>query len=242
VVAALALLLGTTACSGDRPSLAAPQTVDPQEPAKLAELDPRAVDLVSVATAVVPQVAVYDAVDAPEPSRTFANPVASGGPLVFVVVRASGDRYEVQLPVAPAGATGWLAAADVTVARHNYRAEVRLSEFRLDVYLQGQVVRQIKLAVGRDGRPAPGDGYFVDELVQPPQLEPALGTFAFGLTGWGDGAAAFDGAPGQYGLHGTADTSTLGTTTERGSLAMSVADIEDLASFLPLGVPVTVVA
>src|SRR5690606_23288217 len=97
---------------------------------------------------------------AAEPTSTLANPVATGGPLVFVVERASGAWYEVLLPVAPAGTTGWVRAADVTVARHNYRIEVHLAEFRLDVFLQGQIVRQLKLGEG-PATPPPGDDYFV---------------------------------------------------------------------------------
>jgi hypothetical protein len=241
-LALFAIVVASAACTGERPSLAAPEaTAPPSEPAKQAELEPRAVDLVAVATAVVPQVAIYPGPDAPEPTSSLANPIASGGPLVFVVERASGAWYEVLLPVAPAGASGWVRTTDVTVARHNYRIEVHLSEFRLDVYLQGQIVRQLKLAEG-PATPPPGDGYFVTALAQGPQLDPALGTFAFVVSGWGDGATAFTGGPGQYALHGTADSAGIGRRVGTGSLAAVTPQVDDLATFLPLGVPVTVLA
>jgi lipoprotein-anchoring transpeptidase ErfK/SrfK len=242
---ALTAFLALSGCSGERPSLAEPAAGDtgaPVDAAKLATLDPRAVDVATVATAVVPTVAVYDEPGAPEPSRTLDNPIASGGPLVFVAEQSTGDWLQVLLPVRPNGSTGWVRAADVTLARHNYRIEVHLSEFRLDVYLQGQIVRQVKIGVAKESTPTPGGRYYTTELIQPPAPDSVYGTLAYGLSGFSDVLESFNGGPGQLGIHGTNDASSIGQQVSSGCIRMRNEDIEDLASFLPLGVPVTVVA
>jgi hypothetical protein len=243
IVVLLAIALVTAAgCSGERPSLAAadPESTSTTEPRKLATLDTRAVDATVVATAVVPTLAVYDAPDAPEPARSFANPLPSSGPLVLLVDRTAAGWLQVVLPSSPAGATGWVRTSDVTVARHNYRIDVHLSEFRLDVHLEGQVVRQIKIGLATGSLPAPGGRYYTTELLQPASPDGVYGTFAYVLSGWSDPPTTFTGAIGQLGIHGTAQADSIGTQATVGSIRMRNEDIEDLATFLPLGVPVTV--
>jgi lipoprotein-anchoring transpeptidase ErfK/SrfK len=229
---ALAVAVGASAgCTGERPSLAAPveaSDLPPVEAGKVATPDARGVDVAVVATAMVPDVGVYATPDAVEPNQTFTNPRPEGGPLVLLVDRSIGEWHQVLLPEGPAGSAGWVRSADVTVTRHNFRIEVHLSEYRLDVFLQGQLVRQLKIGIGGPAAPAPGGRYFTTELVQPRTPDPVLGSLAYRLSG------------GDFALHGTDDPAGIGRHAAEGSIFMRDDEIEELATFLPLGVPVGV--
>jgi hypothetical protein len=214
----LLLACTLTACSGDRPSLAGADPAPANtlaEPGKVAIPDTRAVDTAVVATAVVPLVAIYASPDAPEPVATLDNPLAGGGPLVLLVDRTIDGWHEVLLP-SGGEATGWLRAADVTTTRHNYRIEVHLSDLRLDVYLHGQIARQVKVTAGNDAPLAAGTRSYTTELEQ---REGAM--LAYVLSGTGLRIRGRDG--------------TVAT-----GIVLPEQDIEDLATFLPLGVPVSV--
>jgi lipoprotein-anchoring transpeptidase ErfK/SrfK len=236
---ATALLAG---CRAPRPSLADDNVArgSGNAPAKIASLDPRAVDVSVVATASVPAVAIYDSPTAAQPSRTLPNPIQSGGPLVFLVDQSIAGWHRVLLPVRPNGTTGWVRASDVTLARHNYRIEVRLSEMRLEVYLAGEIVRDYPIGVGKESTPTPGGRYYTTELLQPPTPDSVYGSYAYGLSGYSEVLERFSGGPGQLGIHGTNNPSTIGTQVSSGCIRLRNEDIEDLVSFLPLGVPVTV--
>jgi lipoprotein-anchoring transpeptidase ErfK/SrfK len=131
-------------------------------------------------------------------------------------------------------------ATDVTISRHSYRIDVFLADHRLEVRQQGQLVQQITVGVAAPSAPAPGRFYFTTELVKPPTVDGPLGAYAWGVSASSDVLAPFTGAPGQFGIHGTNDPASVGGAVESGSIRLRNADITVLASFLPVGVPVTV--
>lgn len=168
-------------------------------------------------------------------------------PLTFLVVGQDGDWLEVLLPVPPAGSTGWVRAADVTVSTTDLRLEVRLGEHRLLLHQADQVALDVPLALGSGLLPVPGR-YFVTELLQPPGSVAGSGSvygaFVYGLSGYPPLLASLAAGQGITGIHGTGDPAGLGADATPGSVRILDADIARLVQEfgLPLGTPVDVVA
>lgn len=62
------------------------------------------------------------------------------------------------------------------------------------------------------------------------------------LSGFSEVFESFNGGPGQLGIHGTNDPSSIGRKVSSGCVRMSNTDIGRLASMLPVGVPVDAIA
>ncbi len=193
-----------------------------------------------VAEAAVPEVQVFDQPGDANPARTVPSPEPSGAPTVFLVLQRRSDMAEVLLPVRPAGSSGWVRLADVTLTQHRWRMVVELAAYRLTVFQGPNVVRVETIGIGTAGTPTPGGRWYTTELLQPPKPDGPYGSYAFGLSGFTGTADGPAGAFGQLGLHGTNDPSTLGHNVSLGCIRMSNAAISALATQLPLGVPVEV--
>ncbi len=250
-VVLVSLALAAAACADDdsRPELASPDTTkDVVVPSTTLAAGITTItaatllDVSLVAAAVVPEVAVYDTPDSPTSRLSLANPIASGGPLVFLVDEQIEGWIEVLLPLRPNGSTGWIRASDATLTQHQFRIEVHLAEFRLDVYQGGEPVFSATVGVARDNAPTPGGRYYVTELLQPPEPDSPYGTFAYGLSGYSDVFETFNGGAGQLGIHGTNDPSTIGQQVSSGCVRLRNEDIEQIVRYLPLGTPVEIIA
>lgn len=199
-----------------------------------------------VATAKIPSVAVFDAPDQPQPSRTMDNPVPGGDPLVFLVKEERPDWLDVYLPARPNGTTGWIRPADVDLATHNYRILVELGAHQITVWKGNDVFDQEPVAVGTTDTPTPGGLYYTAELKQPvdskgrPIPNGPYGPYAYGLSGFSDVLVDFAGGNGMIGIHGTNDPGSIGTDVSHGCIRMSNEGITKLAQNLPLGVPVEI--
>ena len=165
-------------------------------------------------------------------------------PLTFLVKDIPGAQrcqwVEVYLPVRPNGSTGWVKAADVTLARNPYRIEVQLAEFKLLVFKDDQQIKEIPIGVAKDNTPTPGGLYYTTELIKTPDPSGAYGPYAFGLSGFSDTLTTFNGGPGQLGIHGTNQPGAIGSKVSHGCIRMSNENITALAQMLPLGTPVQV--
>ncbi|MEN0101818.1 MAG: L,D-transpeptidase, partial [Curtobacterium sp.] len=73
------------------------------------------------------------------------------------------------------------------------------------------------------------------ELLAP--TNDGYGPYAYGTTAFSDVLNSFGGGPGQIGLHGTNDSSSIGSGASHGCVRMHNADITALAKLLPLGTP-----
>ncbi|MDD9371843.1 MAG: hypothetical protein PV358_17115, partial [Acidimicrobiales bacterium] len=93
-----------------------------------------------VATAVPAQVQVYATAADTEPTTLLDNPNENGAPLVFLVKEDQGEWLEVYLPIRPNGSTGFVRAADVTVADNPYSVDVKLAEHRIIVTKGDEVI------------------------------------------------------------------------------------------------------
>ena len=196
--------------------------------------------------------AIYDAPGGTTPVKTLANPRLINNdpnakvPLVFLVKDIPDAQKcqwaQVYLPERPNGSTGWVKASDVTFTRDEYRVEVRLGEFKLRVFKDDQQTEEIPIGVAKENTPTPGGLYYTTELIKTPDPSGAYGPYAFGLSGFSDTLTSFNGGPGQLGIHGTNQPSTIGTRVSHGCIRMSNENITRLSQVLPLGTPVQIVA
>lgn len=182
-------------------------------------------------------------------SQTLVNPILVNNdpnakvPLTLLVNKASGkDWLEVFLPVRPNGSTGFVKTSDVTLTTHKYHIEVRLSAFSLKVFNGDELVMDTRIAVAASNTPTPGGLYYTNMLLKPPDANAGYGTYAYGLSGFSDVLKSFNNGPGQLGIHGGGDDSSIGRRVSHGCIRMRNSDIERLASVLPLGVPVQIIA
>lgn len=162
-----------------------------------------------------------------------------GQPQVFLVVGEQAGRYEVLLPVRPNGSKGWIDAADVTVASHDYQIQVSLSGFRMLVQKGTEVVVDTPVGVGAADTPTVGGEYYTWVLIDPTNA--GYGSYAYGLSGFST-LEAFAGGDGRLGIHGDTDPSSFGRQVSHGCVRVPDAVMVRLAEEigLPLGVPVVV--
>ena len=197
-----------------------------------------------VATATVPEVAVYPDPGAPEAAVRLKSPTASGAALVFLVqgARPQGDWLPVLLPIRPNGSTGWVRRGDVQLTPNDYRLRVDLEERELSFAESGDVRWTIPIGVGTQAMPTPPGEYFVKELVKPGKDEGLYGPFALGLSGYTDrpGASDFKGGDGALAIHGTDDPDSIGRQVSHGCIRVPNDVITYLAATLPMGTPVEI--
>ena len=156
------------------------------------------------------------------------------------------ERLEVYLPGAPQrehrlGRRGRRAASRGVP----YRIEVGISEHRIRVFRDDEVILDEPVGVGRTDRPTPGGVYYLKELLQPPDPNGPYGTYAYGLSGLLQRARrASTAAPGVIGIHGTNEPDTVGTDVSSGCIRLHNDVIERLVEEigLPLGTPVEILA
>ena len=245
--AVVALSILAAGCAGDRPELAAEPdettttTTEPETTTTVPE------PVAEVAQAKAASIDVFDAEDAAAPVRQIVSGVDTSVdtiPVVFLVKAKGDDRLEVYLPVRPNGSTGWVNAADVTVTGVPYRIEVGISEHRIRVFKDEEVIVDEPVGVGRTDRPTPGGIYYLKELLQPPDPNGPYGTYAYGLSGFSNVLQSFNGGPGVIGIHGTNEPAAIGSDVSSGCIRLQNDVINRLVNEigLPLGTPVEILA
>ena len=148
------------------------------------------------------------------------------------------------LPVRPNGSSGWVDADDVTIAGVPYRIEVGITEHRIRVFGDEEVILDEPVGVGRTDRPTPGGIYYLKELLQPPNPDGAYGIYAYGLSGFSNVLQSFNGGSGVIGIHGTNEPEKVGTDVSHGCIRLHNEAIERMVEDigLPLGTPVEILA
>jgi lipoprotein-anchoring transpeptidase ErfK/SrfK len=222
------------------PSATATATPTPTLTASATPVDPAAVDApasTTIAAASGPSVPVSTEPGAPATDQ-LTNPLSSGAPLVFRVVDQRDGWVQVQLAQRPNGSTGWVPDSAVSLSTTDYAIVVTEASNTLDLYRAGEVVDSYPVATGTGGTPTPTGRFALTELLAP--TNDGYGPYAYGTTAFSDVLNSFGGGPGQIGLHGTDDASSIGTDASHGCIRMRNADITALAGRLPLGTPIQV--
>jgi lipoprotein-anchoring transpeptidase ErfK/SrfK len=95
------------------------------------------------------------------------------------------------------------------------------------------------VAVGTGGTPTPTGSFYITMLVTPTN-QAAYGPYAFGLSAYSEVLFSFAGGDGQVGIHGTADTGSIGQDVSHGCIRVHNDAITRMANLLPLGTPVEI--
>jgi hypothetical protein len=228
-------------CSADEPETALPPS-DDDRPSNDAN---DGVDDAVVVAASTEDLPVWESPDDDMPAlETLRVGRQVSGELVSLVVGERGrDWLEVELPTAPAGHTGWIKRADVTLSRHRFRIEVSVSDHTLTLHTGEAEALTARVAIGTADTPEPGTTLFIKDLVKPPNPTGPYSRYAYGLSGTANDLAAFQAGRGVVAIHGVADPSTLGRDVATGSIAVAPDVMTRMveAYGLPLGTPVDVV-
>lgn len=191
------------------------------------------------ATAKKTVLTVHESPDG-EITSKLEHPNPTGAPLTFLIKDHQDDWLEVYLPTRPNGATGWILAGGVEVQELPYRLEVSTSENELSLYESGELIETFTVATGTGGTPTPHGTFYLTELLAPTNA--GYGPYAYGLSAFSEVLSEFGGGPGQIGLHGTDDASSIGQAASHGCIRLSNEDITALAEMLPLGTPIEISA
>lgn len=234
VAAALAAVLLT----GCAPAVPAAQH-SPKAPAPARTPVPVAVQpsAGTVATATGSEIVALDAPRGAEVA-TFKNPIAAGSPATFLVVTQKDGWIQVKLPIRPNGSTGWVPASAVSLATVHYSLDVSTSARTVTLLQDGSAVRTFSAAIGTGDTPTPLGSFYLTELLAPTNA--GYGPYAYGISAFSDVLNSFGGGPGQIGMHGTDDRSSIGQAASHGCIRLSNEDITYLAGMLPLGTPITI--
>jgi hypothetical protein len=232
------LWAGTVACGGGDDPAVTQGSVD-TDGGPTTTADPFEV---TVASAPGSTLDVYAEPDAPEPDHQVNSPEGENVPLTFLVKEEQGDWLHVDLPERPNGSTGWIKRDDVELSTHNFHITVTLAEFNIKVFQGDEVILDAPVGVAEDNTPSPGGEYYTTSLLQPPDPNSVYGTYAYGISAFSEVLETFSGGPGQLGIHGTNDPTSIGTQVSHGCIRMHNEDIEQLVPVLPLGVPVEIIA
>ena len=197
---------------------------------------------VLVATSSVPSIPVYATPRALGPSQTLANPNPLGAPLTLLVNAVQGGWLQVYLPERPNETTGWVSRSNVSLTSDYYRIQVSLSARTIRLYQSGTQVFESSVAVGAPDAPTPTGHFFVTEVLQLTDPGDAYGPYALGLSGFSNTYYSFDGGPGQIAIHGTNQPWVIGGYASHGCVRLTNPEITKLATQVPAGTPVDIIA
>lgn len=252
VVAVVAvLLIGASACGSAAGETAASTTTG-------APTTTRAATTSSTTVPVDPdETLVADIRDEVSVLSTFVEP--DGEPAVFeyeitnptyfdnrltlmVTDRTDDGRWlRVQVPVRPNGSEAWIRAEDAEVRTHRYRAEVDLTERAVTVWNGDEVVASTGAVIGKDTTPTPVGRFFVNDLVEKWDGS-AYGPYILSLSGFSEALETFNGGVPVIAIHGTNRPDLLGGAHSNGCIRIPNDVVELLASTVPMGTPVDIVA
>lgn len=246
---ALAGLIGLVAAGSSVPASAATKTTKKSTKAVLAPtFNPCPTGRVTTVAAMTNRkfgatIKVYNEPNENEqPKNTLAVGAELAGVIVFTVNRTEGAWMNVNIPVRPTGATGWIKASEVHTYQHGYWININLNRRQLTVCNAGRVIQQEKVGIGAPNQPTPTGIFYTADLIKPKGgPNGAYGPFAFGLSGYSEVVFNFAGGDGRLGIHGTNAPTKLGTPVSAGCIRVANTGITKMAKTLPLGVPVEIV-
>ena len=194
--------------------------------------------------AAVDQLQIYDRVPpGSQLALTFPREGKKQISSTFLIIGEAEDAqgrlwYQIRLPIRPNGSTGWVRAADVTVATITYSLRVDLSDHRLDLYEAGRLKKSYPVGVGTVDNPTPPGEYYITIKMKPTNSNGVYGVLAMGVSGFSNKLTDWP-QGGQLGIHGTNDPSTVGKDVSHGCIRLKNEDILDLSQYVAYGTPVS---
>jgi lipoprotein-anchoring transpeptidase ErfK/SrfK len=198
----------------------------------------------SYAAVVIERATAYRAPGA-GPSTTFGRLNQNGVPTVFGVLAERVDArcrarwYHVQLPLRPNGATGWVAADDVSLARVTTRIEVDLSARTVTLFDRGRRLLSTRVAIGSPQTPTPTGRYYVNQRLVPDDPSGPFGPGAIGISAFSDVLTEWT-QGGPIAIHGTNRPELIGGAVSNGCIRVRNADLRRLFARVRAGTPVVV--
>ena len=165
-----------------------------------------------------------------------------GGPAVSDVVRRVGPWLAVTSELVPNGQVAWVrSGADVILAPVHDAIRVSLSARRLELYVDGKLVKSYTVAVGAPSSPTPTGRFSVAEKLSGARFGSVYGCCILGLTahqpdppaGWSRTQSYF------VAIHGGGG---IGAAVSAGCLHLPNSELRHLMRVLPFGTPVFIAA
>lgn len=189
------------------------------------------------------EVEIYEGPELAAPSRVLEAVTILGTPRVFLIKSGPVDGWvEVSLPIRPNGSTGWVRADSLELEVLDYSMFVDLSDRRLRLEQNNEVVLETEIAIGSPTNPTPTGSYFVTDIVQLSDPSGPWGSFALGLSAFSDTITEFNGGDGIIGIHGTNRPASIGQPVSLGCVRVLNEIATRLAELVKLGTPVEIAA
>ena len=160
---------------------------------------------------------------------------------VLSVVEREGDWLAVLVPELENGEVGWVQEADVdSLDTVGWALRADLSERVIEVERNGEVVKRVKVGIGREDHPTPTGRFAVTDKLRVTDPGSPYGCCVVALTG--HQTQLPDGWPGgdRLAIHATNDESGLGKAVSLGCMRADPDDARWMMDALPLGTPVFV--
>jgi hypothetical protein len=172
--------------------------------------------------------------------RTLPATTILGTPTVVRILGEGGPRYEVALPGRPNGATGWVDRDDLELFPALRSIEVDLSDRRLVVKEEDEIIFTTQVGVGSPSSPTPTGSFFITDAVIIHASSGPWGPFAFGLSARSNTVTEFNGGDGIIGIHGTNRPRSIGSAQSLGCVRLPNEMITELFELVGVGTPVEI--
>jgi lipoprotein-anchoring transpeptidase ErfK/SrfK len=172
---------------------------------------------------------------------SFNNPTYFDNPLVFLVVENHGEWLEVMVPTRPNQQTGWIRSSDVNLSTTRWHGEVNVVNNTLQVWNGDELVFDTGTVDGAARSPTPLGRFYVNEIVMGTPTG-SYGSYAFSTNAYSNDLEQFDGGLPVFAVHGTSNPGQIGSDISNGCVRIPNEVIEQMATQVPAGTPIQVVA
>jgi len=178
-----------------------------------------------------------------QPGPGFVNPTQFDGVRVFQILDDSNPEFvKVSLPKKPNGQTGWIQRTEVEVTQIDYKALVDLQSNTLTVWAGEEIVVDTKAVTGAPRTPTPVGTFFVRDIIKKDYAGGGYGPYILALSGFSETLETFNGGLPAIAIHGTNNQNLFGQYRSNGCVRIPNDLVTQLATSVPLGTPVTIVA
>ena len=170
----------------------------------------------------------------------FDNPTYFKNPLVFDVVEDDGEWLKVLIPARPNHTEGWIKRSEVDLSSTSYRLRLDLATYTLSLYKGAELVRDTKVAIGKDQTRTPQGHFYITEKIKQSNPDGFYGPWILATNGYSEMLDTFDGGLPVVALHGTSLPDLLGTQASNGCVRMANDTVTAIAELIPAGTPIDI--
>ena len=144
----------------------------------------------------------------------------------------------ILLPGRPNGRQGWIRQDAAVLKVMNTWVRVSTKKRTMEIYVNGQLKKRVKVAVGTGGTPTPKGLAAVQDVVP---TRGQLGPYILVLTAHSTVLKTFAGGNGVVGIHGWPSASAIGKAVSHGCVRMTPTGVRLLVKHAKMGTPIEVV-